>query len=172
MEPGCGRDGRLIRDKRVDRLLQAAKRLTDEGYSFNLWIVGDGVIADELKKYVKDEKLENVTFFGMQKNPYVYMKNADVFVLSSQREGFALVVPEAMSCGLPVIATDCAGPAEILDNGKYGIIIDNNDESVYRILKQILDNPSMLDCFKNKSEGRASYFDAGNMVKRVIDIIE
>lgn len=164
--------GRLIPDKRHERLLSAAKQLTDEGYDFDVWIVGSGVHEDYLKKYCADNNIRNVTFTGMQLNPYPYMRKADLFVLSSVREGFALVIPEAMACGLPVLSTSCTGPTEILDNGKYGILVDNYDESIYDGLKNILDNPKQLDSFKKKSEERYKDFDEKIIIKEIIAFFE
>lgn len=164
--------GRLIPDKRHERLLSAAKQLTDEGYDFDVWIVGAGVHEDYLKKYCVDNNIRNVTFTGMQLNPYPYMRKADLFVLSSVREGFALVIPEAMACGLPVLSTSCTGPTEILDNGKYGILVDNYDESIHDGLKNILDNPKQLDSFKKKSEERYKDFDEKIIIKEIIAFFE
>jgi glycosyltransferase involved in cell wall biosynthesis len=65
-----------------------------------------------------------VHFKGFKKNPYHYMKNALAFVLSSKWEGFGHVLVEALACECPVISTDCNfGPAEILDNGRFGKLI-------------------------------------------------
>ena len=62
--------GRLIPDKGFDRLIKAAKRLNDDEYEFDLWIIGGGRSEDELKKLTEENKLTNVVFTGMQENPY------------------------------------------------------------------------------------------------------
>ena len=162
--------GRLITDKRQDRLLTATKRLVEEGYDFNVWIVGGGVSENELKKYCDDNNLSNVTFTGMQSNPYSYMKEADLFVLTSYREGFALVIPEAMACGLPVLSTACTGPTEILKNGEYGILVDNSSEGVYEGIKSVLDNPEVLAPLIRKSEERYKDFDEEKIIGEIIDL--
>jgi len=65
---------------------------------------------------------------GFEDNPYKYMSKASVFVLSSIYEGLANVLVEALACGIPVISTDCkSGPSEILENGKYGILVPVKD---------------------------------------------
>ncbi len=160
--------GRLIPDKRHDRLLSATKKLVDEGYDFNVWIVGSGRHENELKEYCKKNKLDNVIFTGMQANPYSYMRNADLFVLTSYREGFALVIPEAMACGLPVLSTACTGPTEILNNGEFGILVENSSEGVYTGIKNILDNKVILENLIIKSQERYMDFDEETIVKEII----
>lgn len=164
--------GRLIPDKRQDRLLSATKRLNEEGYDFDVWIVGAGRHENELKKYCEDNKIENVFFTGMQSNPYSYMRNADLFVLTSYREGFALVIPEAMACGLPVMSTACTGPTEILNNGEFGILVDNSSEGVYNGIKNILDNKDILKSLKLKSQERYIDFDEETIVKEIIALFD
>ena len=160
--------GRLIPDKRHDRLLSATKKLVDEGYDFDVWIVGSGRHENELKKYCKENKLDNIIFTGMQANPYSYMRNADLFVLTSCREGFALVIPEAMACGLPVLSTACTGPTEILNNGEFGILVENSSEGVYTGIKNILDNKAILENLKIKSQERYMDFDEETIIKEII----
>ena len=131
-----------------------------------------GCSEEYLKKYCVDKNIRNVTFTGMQLNPYSYMRKADLFVLSSLREGFALVIPEAMACGLPVLSTSCTGPVEILKNGEYGMLVDNNDENIYYGLKNVLDNPEQLDYFREKSAERYKDFDEKIIIKKLINIFE
>lgn len=164
--------GRLIPDKRHDRLLSATKKLNEEGYDFDVWIVGYGPCENELKKYCEDNKIENVFFTGIQSNPYSYMRNADLFVLTSYREGFALVIPEAMACGLPVLSTACTGPTEILNNGEFGMLADNSSEGIYNGIKTILDNKDILETLKKKSQERYLDFDEEQIVKDIIALFD
>ncbi len=164
--------GRLIPDKRHDRLLSATKKLNEQGYNFDVWIVGYGPCENELKKYCEDNKIENVFFTGIQSNPYSYMRNADLFVLTSYREGFPLVIPEAMACGLPVLSTSCTGPTEALKNGKYGILVDNSSEGVYNGIKNILDNKEILRDYRKKSQERYMDFDEETIIKEIIALFE
>ncbi len=164
--------GRLIPDKRQDRLLSATKKLNEEGYDFDVWIVGSGIHENELKKYCEENNVNNVFFTGMQSNPYSYMRNADLFVLTSYREGFPLVIPEAMACGLPILSTFCTGPTEALKNGDYGILVDNSSEGVYNGLKNILDNKEILETLKKKSQKRYIDFDEETIVKEIISLFD
>jgi glycosyltransferase involved in cell wall biosynthesis len=66
---------------------------------------------------------------GFVGNPFAYMARASVFALSSAWEGFGNVIAEALACGCPVVSTDCpSGPAEILEQGKYGPLAPVGDD--------------------------------------------
>src|SRR5699024_5497558 len=75
-----------------------------------------------LKQQAKDLEIENhVHFIGFQSNPYIYFEQADVFVLSSLREGFGHVLVEALATGTPVVSTNCKpGAEEVLNGGEFG----------------------------------------------------
>ena len=162
--------GRLIPDKRQDRILTAAKKLRDEGYKFDVWIVGGGRAEDELKGYCTANHLDNVVFTGMQDNPYKYLSQADVFVLSSNREGFAIVIPEAMACGLPVLSTRCTGPIEILNDGEFGLLVNNDDESIYNGMKSVLENKDNLLYYKSQSMKRFHSYENDLVINDLINL--
>ena len=79
---------------------------------------------------------------GFQKNPYKWFRSADLYVHSSLYDGLPLVIIEAMSCGLPILSTNCdSGPSELLANGKYGKLIPLGNQhimarEILKILKQ------------------------------------
>ena len=164
---------RLIPAKGYDTLLRAVKRLVNDGYDFDLWLVGRDFGTEynlSLRDYVSKNHLENVKFLGNQMNPYCFMKQADLYICSSWREGFSISVAEAMCCGLPVISTNCTGPTEILDNGKYGILINYDEDEMYFALKRVLDNPDILDVYKEKSLYRSKCFSSEIIIKEIIGL--
>ncbi len=144
--------GRLTRQKGYERLISAVKSLAEEGYSLDLCLIGDGEERDDLLKHIEDEKISNVKLLGKKLNPYPYMKNADLYVCSSLYEGYNLTVAEALILGTPVLSTDCTGPKEILDNGKYGLVVDNSEFGLYNGIKKILDNREILIKLKKRAE--------------------
>jgi glycosyltransferase involved in cell wall biosynthesis len=84
---------------------------------------------------------------GFKSNPYNFMANADIFVLPSRWEGLPTVLIEALSLGVPVIATDCpSGPHEILDGGRFGKLVPVEDpEALCSTLLHTLENPTTPD---------------------------
>lgn len=164
--------GHLINVKGFDRLLEAVKRLNDDGFDFDLWLVGYGEDEDKLKEYAKKNNLNNVKFLGFEKNPYKYMKNADLYVCSSRYEGFNLTVAEALFLETPVISTDCTGPREILADGEYGMLVDNSTEGLYNGINNLLKNKGVLDTYKSKAIMRKPFFDQYDIIKSIENLFE
>jgi glycosyltransferase involved in cell wall biosynthesis len=116
--------GRLTQQKDFPTLIRAFALVRKERPA-RLMILGEGEERPKLEALVRELRLEeDVALPGFVDNPYKYMKRAAVFVLSSRWEGFGIVLVEAMALGTPVVATDCpSGPAEILENGKWGHLV-------------------------------------------------
>lgn len=149
--------GRLTQAKGYDRLLRVTKRLVDEGYDFDVWILGDGELKCELTSLSKELGVETfVQFLGFIRPPYPLIKAADAFISTSTAEGFSLVIGEALCLGKVVISTKTAGAIELLQNGKYGILVDHDDYSIYNAIKTIIKNPNLLNEYEEKSLARGS----------------
>ena len=118
---------RLVPQKDHETLLRAFAlyRLTLPG---RLLILGTGPLRQQLEYLARNLEIANaVEFVGFQENPLPWFRCADAVVLSSRSEGFGLVLAEAMGCGTPVISTNNHGPAEILDQGRFGILVPPED---------------------------------------------
>jgi len=120
--------GRLTYAKNHRLMLQALKLLRREA-DYRLILLGEGELRQELEALTREMGLEKwVDFHGYVKNPYGYMANADCVVLSSHYEGLPTVLVEALACGSRIVSTDCpSGPAEILQKGKYGLLVPVED---------------------------------------------
>jgi exopolysaccharide biosynthesis WecB/TagA/CpsF family protein len=121
--------GRLVPQKDPITLIVAfADHLARKNRS-RLIIVGEGPLHDEMMKTaVRLGVAENIHFAGFVVDPLCWIAYADALILTSRYEGFANVIVEALACGTPVIATNCPfGPAEILDEGRYGRLIRVGD---------------------------------------------
>ena len=160
--------GRLSYEKAYDRLLRIVKRLRDEHFIFELWLLGDGPERVSLASYIKDNQLEDcVTLWGFQSNPYVFLKRSDLFVCSSISEGYSTAVTESLILGIPIITTDCSGMHELLGNNEYGVITDNSEESLYLGLKKLLSDPSLLEAYRQKAVKRGDDFSLSSLVEPI-----
>lgn len=123
-EVRIGAAGRLNREKGYDLLLRAFRHLLDRFPNLCLEIAGSGPLLGKLQKMVAALGLEGkVVFRGYIKDMRSFLAGLDIFMLSSHYEGFGLVLIEAMAAGLPVVATDVGGVAEVLDGGKAGTVV-------------------------------------------------
>lgn len=166
--------GRLTEAKGYDRLINAQARLKSEGIEFNLYILGQGDLENTLKQQAEDLGISgNVRFLGFHTNPYKYLKNADLFVCSSRREGFSTAVSEALILGLPTVSTDCSGAKELLgENNEFGIVVENSEEGIYKGLKQVLTNTDTLQHYQEAAEVRGNKFSTSATVKAVEDMFD
>lgn len=141
--------GRLDYSKNYEMLFRVVKRLINEGYDFKTYIVGDGADRNKLESLIKDNNMqENFILLGRKDNPYPYVKNADLFLLSSRYEGLPTVIIEALILHIPCLSTEVAGIREII-NSSIGVISDNDEYSYYLELKKILDDKGIITIFKN-----------------------
>lgn len=160
--------GRLQYQKGYDRLVRIAKKLKEDSISFKIYIIGVGPDEDTLKKYIIDNGLINyVELLGFKKNPYPYLKNADLFVCSSRAEGFSTVATEATILGIPIVTTDCSGMKELLGNSEYGLITENDEESLYKGLKKMLIDINIYIKYKEKIKERSNTFNLINSIKQI-----
>lgn len=163
--------GRLSKQKGYDRLLRVFKRLNDEGLDLQLSIIGSGEKYGELNDYIEKNNLKDKVFLlGYRENPYKYVKNSDLFVCSSISEGFSLVIAEAMAVGIPVISVNCPGPNEVLGFGKYGMLVNNDEDSLYDGIKELIDNKHLYESYKIKAKQGENLFSVKNFIANVENI--
>lgn len=130
--------GRLSAAKDYHNLIVAMSLVVMENKKIKLNIVGGGELKKELHDLVVKLKLEdNIKFLGVRRDIPQLMSASDLFVLSSEYEGFGLVVAEAMACELPIVATDCGGVKEIV--GECGWLVEpKNSEQLARAILNVL----------------------------------
>ena len=165
--------GRLVNQKGFDRLLKAINRLKEEQEIFKLHIIGEGSQKEELNNYIlKNNLQEYVKLHGYIENPYKLMKNGDILICSSRAEGFSLVIAEAIILGLAIVTTNCSGPVELIEDGKYGLLIENSQNGIYEGLKKLLNNKELIKEYKRKSNIRKNIFKIENNIKELEKLID
>lgn len=122
--------GNLLPNKRFDLTISAFSRICKVVKDISLVIVGTGPLYKDLQRLVHEKKIEDKVFFHgfipNEKLPEFY-KNSSCFVLLSEYETFGVAYAEALACGIPVIATKCGGPEDIV-NSHNGLLIPINSE--------------------------------------------
>lgn len=135
--------GRLVQLKRVDLLIEAFAAIAGARPEWDLMIVGDGVLANELRRRVPEALQSRVVWTGFLDGlePVLAYQAADVLALTSENEAWSLVIPEAMAAGLPVISSDVPGAAyDLIEDGVSGKIFPVNDlEALQRSLLEVTD---------------------------------
>ena len=148
--------GRLTKAKDYPTLIRAFA-LVRRKYPARLMILGEGEERAKLEALTQELGLQDdISLPGFVDNPYAYMARAAVFVLSSAWEGFGNVLVEAMAVGTPVISTDCpSGPAEILENGRWGKLVPVGDvEELTKAIMITLRDPNHPDVAKRAQDFR------------------
>lgn len=160
--------GRLVEAKGYDVLFQAIKKVVEIKPEIRLFIIGDGPLYKDLLSLKKQLDIDNeVNLLGFKSNPYPYMKNADLYVLSSRREGFPNTLLEALACNTKVVATDCeSGPKEILLDERFGLLANVDDENSLFI--KINDYISL----ENRSTNRAEDFEIRQIIVEYEDLFK
>lgn len=168
----CG-VGKLMPNKRFDRVLRIHQRLMEQGYSVHTYLLGDGPERNELELFTRENQLsQSVTFLGYQTNPYKYVANCDLFVCASIAEGFSTAATEALIVGTPVCTVEVSGMKEMLgESNEYGIVTENDEEALYQGIKRLLDDPDLLAHYKKQAEIRGKVFSTENTVKAVEEML-
>ncbi len=163
---------RFSYEKGTERIMKAAIHLKTENYKFKILLIGNGSLLPKMQKMVEDfDLVDFVSILGYKSNPYPWILNSDWLICSSEKESFGLVLLEGLFLGKGVISTDCGGPAEILDNGKYGILTENSAEGVYLGMKKVLDDPTLLPYFVSKTDECMKRFDYKKWLDEVDHIL-
>jgi glycosyltransferase involved in cell wall biosynthesis len=162
--------GRFVEQKQFSVLIESFELLTRRE-DVRLVLAGDGPLRKKLHSLAVELGIEErVDFLGFVSNPYKYMRRAQLLAISSQYEGFGVVVVEALACGTPIVSTNCpGGPSDILNDGEYGELVDVGDpnelaEAMARTLKNPPDRDRLID--------RARFYDVDKVADRYATLID
>ncbi|MBB6371643.1 glycosyltransferase [Chryseobacterium shigense] len=165
--------GRLHNRKGYHKLIDAHKKLIDEGFHHSIVIVGSG---EEMKNLTEQIRANNVqdTFIlsGNRMNPYPYVKNADYFILPSESEAWPLVIAEALILQKPIIATDTGDVGVMIKDRETGYLINYETEEMYAAMKAFLTNPELVAGIRKNLETIEDQFDNQKIFDAVERILE
>ena len=145
--------GRLEPEKRFDDLVVAFSKLSKK-INCRLLVLGEGSQKKALMELAENLGVsERVFFKGFVDNPFVYMRKADVLVVTSDREGFCNVIVEAMACGCAVISTRCGGPEDILKGALRKKLLDVGDiDSLCYLIEEAILGPDNKDIYYQRAK--------------------
>lgn len=159
--------GRVVPQKGQDLLVRAWHQIADKTGGWKLRIVGDGPLLNEIKEYVEKNGLSgSVEFLPTTKDVLAMYRQASIYAMSSRFEGLPLVLIEAQSMGLPIVSFDClTGPAEIVEDGRNGILVPPLDvEALAEALLSLIRDDRRRKEFSDNALTAASRFDYGKIV--------
>ncbi|MCL8536443.1 glycosyltransferase [Chryseobacterium gallinarum] len=165
--------GRLHHRKGYHKLIDAHKKLIDEGFHHTVLVLGSG---EEMKNLTEQIKANNVqeTFIlcGNKMNPYPYIKNADYFILPSESEAWPLVIAEALILQKPIIATDTGDVGIMIRDRETGYLINYDTNEMYEAMKIFLSDPELIARIRKNLETIEDQFDNQKIFNAVEQIIE
>jgi glycosyltransferase involved in cell wall biosynthesis len=167
--------GRLSKQKGYSYLIRAVAILNAARIPCRLIILGEGSEKKGLQDLATELGIaDKVEFPGFRKNPYRYMANATLFVLSSLYEGFPNVLLEALALGVPSVATRCpTGPAELITDGVDGLLVPPADAEVLaKAMRRLLLDEALRKRLGEAGRKRAGDFAADRIVRQYEDAIE
>ncbi len=165
--------GRLVEAKAYGRLVEVMGHLAAEGFNFELLIIGEGperkILEDKIEQFKLNDK---VKLLGFKSNPYPFLSESDLFVCSSITEGYSTAVAEATIIGLPVLTTACTGMKELLEDGRYGIIVENSDSGLEKGLRDVLQHPEILKEYRKRLKDRYQFFSVERRIQEIESIFD
>lgn len=162
---------RLSQEKGIERAIDVIKNCIDKGYKVKYHIIGSGDQEASLKDMVSALGLEEIiVFYGSQKNPYQFMKNADLFLLPSYHEAAPMVFDEAACLGIPVLAMETTSTYEMLEVCSHGIVCKNDVTSMENSLVAIVSHPETVKKIKKNLKNKN--FTNNVSIQQITEIIE
>lgn len=139
--------GRFCNQKGFDRLIEAWSKVESKHRDWQLVIVGSGELKSSYENQIKMLNVNNISLVEPTSDVINLMLNSSIYVLSSRFEGMPMVMLEAMSVGLPIVAFRCpCGPSDLIDHGLNGVLVKENDISdLAESILLLIENPSLRD---------------------------
>jgi len=166
--------GRLDSGKRFDKFIELIKKMkTSNSRRVKGILIGSGVLEHELKQFAIDSGLEanELEFIAHTSQPEYYLRNADIFVLTSEFEGTPNVVLEAMACGLPVITTKVGNLPYLIKDMENGFFFDGSVDNLLEVVLSLMDDKGILKkVSKNAIQKIEGYYSIRTLEINLVNI--
>lgn len=163
--------GRLTSQKNPKRFLEVARLAKAANLPLRFKWIGDGVLRKEMEALRDLMGLSDmVEFTGFLKNPFPHIKASDLMMVTSDYEGFCLVICEAMCLGVPVISTRTAGPSEIIGNDEYGLLTDFSSKDLFDGVQQFLSDKSLRRNMAEKAIKRPDNYSIEKSLNQLYEL--
>lgn len=165
--------GRLAKEKNFETLLRAAAQVMRERRHVRLVIVGGGLEEKSLTKLAQKlgvaEQVQITGTIPFEEIPS-YLKAADIFCFASVSETQGLVTMEAMAADLPIVAVDATGTSDAVQDGKDGLLTDNDPEALAAALEKVIDNAGLRQHLQKGAQEKVQYFDRNRQAQRMLEV--
>ena len=163
--------GNFKKAKNHIQLIESFKIVNNTRPDTVLKLIGSGDLEGDIKGKVKELNLEkNVLFLGAQSNVYPYLEQADIFILPSIWEGMPITLIEAMSVGLPIIATRVGGIPDMIINNDSGLLVDPDTENIAEALLTLINDRNLREKLGASARNSSKRFSAKEMTDSYIKI--
>lgn len=164
--------GRLDENKNPLFLIEVANILKSKNLDFELWILGQGALQEQINKKVIEYDLESIVkLYGYQKNPYPYIAASDIVLISSYSEGFPTILAEGMALGKPFVSTNVGGVYELSNNGKCGLISNKIDEYA-RYIEDLIKSKVLYNKMSSEAKRNIEKFTIQKQLEKFEKILE
>ena len=162
---------RLTTQKAIDRIIRVHKKLIDNNFMHEFYVIGDGPEREKLEKLIQELNVQN-TFhlLGKKENPYPYMKHCDLYVQPSRYEGKAVTVGEARILGKTVLITNYPTAKSQLNNGFDGYITDMSVDGIVRGIEKLYSDNELR--FRLEKNCMNTDYSNSHELKKLYEIIK
>ena len=163
--------GRLSLEKGQLIIPNIVNRLIKDGINIKWYLIGDGNLRYELSNKIEELGIQNeLILLGTQKNPYAFIRNCDIYVQTSEYEGYCITLAEAKLLNKPIITTNFVGAREQIINGVNGILVNYSTDEIYESLKILINDISIRLKFEEKL--KESKDNSRSEINKIYKILE
>lgn len=165
--------GRLSPEKGMINCILSCKQLMDLGYKIKWFLIGDGVEYEKIKTEIEKNKLnDNIFLLGGKKNPYSYLRHADIYVHPSYVESMSITVLEAMCLDKPLVIAKSIGPSEFIRDGENGLLVDTSVDGIVNGVKCLINNRDLYEKLSCKDKIVLNKYKKENVIKQLDNLIK